>query len=236
MATGAYPSIKGKVVLLTGATGPIGRALVDAFLDAGATLALCVRRMVHLPDLAQRLEEKQDSTMIIPCDLRFEENVVRMIHRIVQRHQRIDVVVNAACLHGPRLALMDYPADPWRDVIATNLTGPYLVCREVLPWMVRARAGSIINITSELTLSMRPNWAALGVSNFGVEGMTRLLATELKSAGIRVNTVDLGMPTSDAEPPALGEGWTDAFLWLASDESEGRTGERIDAAKFVRKS
>ena len=228
----AHKSIEGKVVLITGATGAMGRTLVDAFLDAKARLALCVRRMVHLPDLEQRLVARHDHAMIVPCDLRYEENVVRMVHRVVQRFGRIDVIVNAAAIGGPPVRIIDYPIDPWRDVIATNLTGPYLVCREALPWLTRQRSGSIINVTSELTTSVRPAGGALLVSHFGIEGLTKLLAAELKDSGVRVNTVDVGVLTPEMEPSAPGTSWTNAFLWLASDASSGQNGERVRAADF----
>ncbi len=228
----AIASVKGKVVLIAGATGPMGRSLVDAFSKAGARLALCVRRMAHLPELEQLLANQNEHAMIVPCDLRYEENVVRMVHRVVQRFGRIDVVVNAAFICGPRVAIVDHPAEPWRDVIATNLTGAYLLCREALPWMTRQRSGSIIHVTSSLTSSVRPAGGAYMVSNFAIEGLTKLLAAELKGTGVRVNCIDVGTMTAHHEP-ADAQGWTGAFLWLACDDSAGQSGERIRAADFA---
>ena len=226
-------SIREKVVLITGSTSPMGRALVDAFLDADARLALCVRRMVHLPDLEQSLAARHESPMIVPCDLRYEENVVRMVHRVVQRFGRIDVVINAALICGPQAAVMDYPAEPWRDVVSTNMTSVYLVCREALPWMTRQNAGSIINVTSNLTTAVRPETGALLVSHFAVEGLTKLLAAELKDTNVRVNAVDIGRVTPDLKPETPVGSWIKAFLWLACDASAGQSGERIRTADFA---
>ncbi len=228
----ATASVRGKVVLITGATGPMGRSLVDAFSKAGARLALCVRRMAHLPELEQLLTDQHEHAMIVPCDLRYEENVVRLVHRVVQRFGRIDVVVNAAFICGPRVPVVDYPAEPWRDVIATNLTGAYLLCREALPWMTRQGSGSIIHMTSSLASSVRPAGGAYMVGNVAIEGLTRLLAAELMGTGVRVNCVDVGTMTAHHEP-ADGEGWTGAFLWLAGDDSAGQSGERVRAADFA---
>lgn len=222
--------IDGKVVLITGATGPMGRLLVDAFLDAGARLSLCVRRMAHLPELERRLADRGAEAMIVPCDLRYEENVVRLIHRVVHQFRRIDVIVNAAFVRGPEVDLVDYPIDPWRDVLATNLTGAYLLCREALPWMVRQGSGSIIHTTSSFTTTARPEAGAYLVGNHGIEGMTRLLAEELRDTGVRVNAVDIGRMAGHRGPVGSDKGWIRAFLWLAGDESAGRTGERIRAA------
>ncbi|MBK8266930.1 MAG: SDR family oxidoreductase [Planctomycetes bacterium] len=227
-----YPSIREKVVLLTGSTGPMGRILVDAFLDAGAKLALCVRRMANLPQLEQSLADRGESPMIVPCDVRYEENIVRMIHRVVQRFGRIDAIVNVAAILGPKLKIIDYPADPWRDVISTNVTGAYLICREALPWMVRQNSGSIIHVTTSLTANVKPEWGAYLVGNHAIEGLTKLLATELKGTGVRVNSVDVGMMNADLKPVGPNNDWTKVFLWLVSDESSGQSGERISASSF----
>jgi len=233
MPNTAHASIEDKVVLLTGSTGPMGRALLDAFLDAGAKLALCVRRMAHLPELEQRLAQRHEHTLIVPCDLRYEENVVRMMHRVVQRFGRIDVIVNAAYILGPLVPIIDYPVDPWRDVIATNLTGAYLVCREALPWMTRQGSGSIINVTTSLTRDVKPQWGAYAVTSHAVEGLTRLLAAELDGTGVRVNAVDIGEMKPDLTPSTPASSWTNAFLHLAGDDSAERNGECIRATDFA---
>lgn len=233
MKRGPYPSISGKVVLITGAAGPLGRALVDAFLAAGAQLALNVRRPAQRADLERRLAERGTEAMIVPCDLRYEENVVRMVHRVVQRFGRIDVIVNAAVARGMRARLVDYPVDPWRDVLATNLTGAYLLCREALPWMTRQRSGAIINVSSSLSASARNETGAYLVSNHGIEGLTKLLAAELKDSGVRVNTVDVGRMGRPRKTTQVDKRWIRAFLWLASDEAAGQSGERVRASDFA---
>ena len=222
-----------KVVLLTGSTGPMGRRLVDAFIERKARLALCIRRMANLPDLEIALADHRDSTIIVPCDLRYEENVVRLVHRVVHRFGRIDVIINAAAILGPRLTIEDYPADPWRDVIATNVTGPYLVCREALPWMRRQNGGAIINVTTSLTRDTKPKRGAHLVACHALEGLTKLLAAELKDTNIRVNTIDVGRMSEDVQPVAPPEKWLPAFLWAASDECT-QSGERMSISDFPR--
>lgn len=225
-------SVHGKVVLITGATTAMGRQLVGLFLNQGASLAIGVRRVSELVPLRQSLAVDDDRLLILPCDVRDENDVVRTVHRVIRHFGRIDVLVNAAAIMGPKSPVVDYPVDPWRNVIATNLTGTYLLCREVLPWMTRQGCGSIINVTSSLTTSARPDWGAYLVSTHSIEGLTRLLATELKGSGVRVNSVEV------AAPAGTGRGdeseWLQAFLWLASDESAPKNGERIRAADFAR--
>jgi NAD(P)-dependent dehydrogenase (short-subunit alcohol dehydrogenase family) len=157
-----------------------------------------------------------------------------MVHRVAQCFGRIDVAVNAASISGPKLGIVEYPAEPWCNVTDTNLHGTYFVCREVLPWMIRQHTGSIINITSALTTTSQAQGGACAVSQHAIEGLTKVLASELRDSGVRVNTVDIDEPTSHPGTAQADSGWTNAFLWLAGDESAARNGEHIRAADFAR--
>lgn len=234
--------VAGKVVLISGASGTFGRALVEAFASAGARMALCGRDAAALQELVLRLYERGAAALAVPADIRQEDDVIRMVHRVVQRFGRIDVVINAVAVTGPRAALVDYPTDPWRDVIATNLTGTYLICREVLPWMARQGGGSIVNVTTGADDRPDAAWGALAASECAVAGMTRMLAAEVKDQGVRVNIVELARVRSRrGAHRADGSGARsehdsrlDAFLWLASPASAEVTGQRIDSAEFAR--
>lgn len=226
-------SLRGKTVLVTGATGAIGRPIVEACSQAEATLAITTRRLADSAEIERELLQRGIDAAILPCDLRYEEDVVRMVHRLAQRFGRIDVVINAAVIAGPRLSALDYPVDPWRDVIATNVTGTFLVCREVLPWMIRQRSGSIVNITDSLTGSRGGNSAAYALSMQTVDHLTRLLAGEVKGTGVRVNAVDLGQLSPTSRRHKDSSDWTEPLLWLAGDESINVTGRRIQTKGFV---
>lgn len=224
-------SIQDKVVLVTGATGTVGQPLADACGAGGARLALVVRRTEAVDVMERRFLKEGLAPFVVPCDLRYEEDVVRMVHRVIQRYGRIDVVINAAAVLGPKEAIEDYPVDPWRNVLATNVTGAYLVCREVLPWMRRQGSGCILNITSHLPLAPRANWGAYLVSNHAVEGITQSLAMELKGTGVHVHAVDVGMPQPEGKP--VGTEWLGPFLALAGEEGPA-LGQRIVASQFAK--
>jgi len=227
--------LAGKVVLITGATGALGRQLVSAFRETRATLALVVRSASDVYEysrLFDRMPDAATAAVVESCDLRYEDEVVRLVHRVVARLGRIDVLVNAATVVGPRYSLTDYPAEPWRYVIDTNVSGPYLLCREVIPWMVRQRQGSIINVTACPVESGRLDLGAFAVSNHSVLGLTEQLAAELDGSGVRVNSVELAIPAAEGDAGPKDPAWTRAFVWLASDASLDRTGQRIVAADF----
>jgi NAD(P)-dependent dehydrogenase (short-subunit alcohol dehydrogenase family) len=163
-----------------------------------------------------------------------------MVGAAVERFGHVDVLVNNAGLLGPRVRIEDYPEDEWRRVIDANLTGPYLVSKAVIPHM--REGGSIVNVVSGVSVEGRAEWGAYSVSKFGVEGLTQILAAELEGRGIRVNAVDPGgmrtdmraaaYPEEDPTTRITPEENTAVFLYLASDESRGVTGERFRAQEF----
>jgi NAD(P)-dependent dehydrogenase (short-subunit alcohol dehydrogenase family) len=125
-------------------------------------------------------------------------------------------------------------------VLEANLTGSFLLTKAVIPHM--PEGGSIVNITSGVSIEGRPRWGAYSVSKFGMEGLTQILAAELEDRGIRVNSVDPGSmrtemraaayPNEDPNTLITPEENIDIFLDLISDESKGVTGERFQAKEF----
>jgi NAD(P)-dependent dehydrogenase (short-subunit alcohol dehydrogenase family) len=136
--------------------------------------------------------------------------------------------------------IAEYPEDEWRKVLEANLTGPFLLTKAVIPYM--PEGGSIINVTSGVSIEGRPRWGAYSVSKFGLEGLTQILAAELEDRGIRANSVDPGgmrtemraaaYPDEDPMTRIIPEENTDVFLYLASDESKDVTGERFKSQEF----
>lgn len=223
-------SVQGKIVLITGSSSPVGLRLAESFADAGALLALAVRRNSEVNDINRRFADRAIPPFVLRCDLQFEEEIVRAIHRVVNRYNRLDVVVNAAAVSGPKLPVINYPVDPWRNVLATNLTGAYLVCREALPWMERQGGGSIINVTHAVGRQIKPQGGAFVVSTHALEGLTQLLAAEHRGSGVRVNSVEFPGGLSDETDNS--EDWTQPFLWLAGDDAINVTGQKIRVMGF----
>jgi NAD(P)-dependent dehydrogenase (short-subunit alcohol dehydrogenase family) len=169
----------------------------------------------------------------------------RDIERIVastlaQFKGRLDVLVNNASTIGPSPMpnLLDYPVEDFRNVLDTNLIGPFLLIKSALPAMIEG-GGSIINVTSDAGQVGYPGWGAYGISKFGLEGMSQTWASELEKTEVRVNWVDPGSMNTAmhraAEPEQDPSEWadpvavTDVFVFLASDASKGVTGKRFQA-------
>ena len=236
--------LAGKNILITGASQGLGRAMALRFAREGAASLSIVAR--HVDELNKvRGEIRQIAAKIDVVAIKADVSKPRDIERIIattlaQFKGRLDVLVNNASTIGPSPMpnLLDYPVEDFREVIDTNLIGPFLLIKNALPAMIEC-GGSIINVTSDAGQVGYPGWGAYGISKFGLEGMSQTWASELEDSGVRVNWVDPGnMNTAmhrAAEPEEDPKEWanpadvTDVFVFLASDESKGVTGKRFQA-------
>jgi NAD(P)-dependent dehydrogenase (short-subunit alcohol dehydrogenase family) len=234
--------LQGKVVMITGASRGLGKALTLACAEEGANLVISSRNADSLDPVAEEAEGSGVEILAIPGDVSRSTHVEMLVEAAVERFGRIDVLINNAGLLGPRVPIEEYPEDEWRKVLEANLTGPFLLTRAVIPHM--PEGGSIVNMTSGVSIEGRPHWGAYSVSKFGVEGLTQILAAELEERGIRVNSVDPGgmrtqmrasaYPDEDPTTRITPEENTSVFLYLASNESRNVTGERFRAQEFQR--
>jgi NAD(P)-dependent dehydrogenase (short-subunit alcohol dehydrogenase family) len=232
--------LEGKVALVTGASQGLGRALALAYAREGATVVLNSRSYESIRDVVEEIHDLGTEVLGIGADVTSSSDVQELVDAAVEHYDRIDVLVNNAGLLGPRVAIEEYPEDEWRSVLDANLTGPFLVSKAAIPHM--RESASIINVTSGVSIEGRAEWGAYSVSKFGLEGLTQILAAELKDRGIRVNSVDPGgmrtemraaaYPDEDPTTRITPEENTAVFLYLASDESRDVTGERFKAQEF----
>jgi NAD(P)-dependent dehydrogenase (short-subunit alcohol dehydrogenase family) len=234
--------LEGKVAMITGASQGLGRALALAYAKEGAQIVINSRSEESIRPVAGEVESVGAQVLALAANVSKSADVERLVGAAVERFGRIDVLVNNAGLLGPRITIVEYAEDEWRRVIDTNLTGPFLVSKAVIPRM--PEGGSIVNVVSGVSVEGRPEWGAYSVSKFGVEGLTQILGAELKERGIRVNAVDPGgmrtemraaaYPEENPMTRITPEENTGVFLYLASDESQGITGERFKAQGFHR--
>jgi NAD(P)-dependent dehydrogenase (short-subunit alcohol dehydrogenase family) len=234
----------GKNILITGASQGLGREMALRFAREGTSgLSIVARHVDKLNEVREEIRQiaAEIDIVAIEADVSKPRDIERIIATtLAQFKGRLDVLVNNASTIGPSPMpnLLDYPVEDFREVIDTNLIGPFLLIKTVLPAMIE-RGGSIINVTSDAGQVGYPGWGAYGISKFGLEGMSQTWASELEDSGVRVNWVDPGnMNTAMhrvAEPEEDPEEWanpadvTDVFVFLASDESKGVTGKRFQA-------
>ncbi len=234
--------LQGKVALVTGASQGLGRALALAYAREGASLVVNSRSEEGIRPVAEEVEGLGAEVLAVAADVSRGEDARRLVDEAVGRFGGIDVLVNNAGLLGPRVAIEEYPEEEWRRVIDANLTGPYLVSKAAIPHL--REGASIINVVSGVSVEGRAEWGAYSVSKFGVEGLSQILAAELEARGVRSNAVDPGgmrtdmraaaYPEEDPQTRITPEENTAVFLYLASDESKGVTGQRFKAQEFGR--
>lgn len=228
---------------MTGGSRGIGKAIVAAYVAAGAKVFTCAR---NHNDLERALAELRKVTVEIDgttADVGKAEDAARVAGAAVARFGTIDVLVNNASILGPREPISNYSAEAWNEVLRINLTGVFLLTRAVLPTMSARRSGSIINVSSGVGRRGKARWGAYAVSKAGLENFTQVLADEVSGLGIRVNAVNPAATRTQmraaaypAEDPMLlptPEAITPIFIYLASDESMGVSGRSFDAQDWL---
>ena len=177
--------LDGKVAVVTGGASGIGTAIAERYRASGATVVIVDRDLDAARQVVSRLGGGATAT---GCDVTSGESVRAAVGSIVERHGQIDVLVNCAGI--ARLAPAEELTDAaWTSTLAVNLTGTYLVSREVGARMLARGRGKIINLASQAGTVALPGHAAYCASKAGVIGLTRVLALEWAGRGVTANTI-----------------------------------------------
>lgn len=235
--------LEGKVALITGGSQGIGKTVAAAFAREGAEVIVTARGRERLKAAAAEMGSGRGRIVPLQADVADRQQVEGVAGEIKERFGELHVLVNNASLLGPRVPVLEYPEEDWEAVIAVNLNGPFFVIKACLPLMVAAGGGSIINVSSGVGRVGKAHWGAYAVSKFGIEGLTQLLAAELRPFQIRVNAVNPGgtrtamraaaYPEEDPLTLPTPEQITPVFVFLASDESHHLTGQSLEARDFL---
>ena len=182
--------LDGKVALVTGGGSGIGGAAAAALAGAGAAVAILDLDPARAGAVAEELAAAGHRATAHPADVTDEASVERAVEAAAARHGGIDILVNSAGI-GIRRAAVELPLADWDKVVAVNLTGTFLCSRAAARHMLRRGGGAIVNLASIMGFSgggVYPN-VSYQATKGAVVNMTRALAVEWASAGIRVNAV-----------------------------------------------
>ena len=232
-------------VLLTGGTSGLGLAMASALAHAGASVVLTGRDAGRAEQVAATLPGASG----LGLDTRDEASVSAAVQAAAGRLGGIDLLVNNAGL-GMRTVNPRFMTEPqgfwrvspdgFRAVVETNLTGYFLVAREVTPLMLAAGRGRIVNVSMNHATMTRRGFVPYGPSRAGAEALSRIMAADLDGTGVTVNLLLPGgatrtgmIPDGDPglgllEPEIMGP----PIVWLASADAEGTSNERIVATEF----
>ncbi len=182
-------SLTGKVALVTGGSRGIGFAIAHALGAEGAAVAITGRDRTHLSAARMKLEGAGPAGVeTLQADVRQRADVDRAVGGVAERFGGLDIVVNNAGV-GLFGNVADLPPETWDEVIDTNLTGAFNVCRAAIPHLRRRGGGFIINISSLASKNAFPGGAAYSASKAGLNAFSEALMQEVRYDDIRVSCV-----------------------------------------------
>jgi 3-oxoacyl-[acyl-carrier protein] reductase len=192
----APDAFAGKVILVTGGSRGIGRAIVLAFASLGGQVIFCYRADQNAADAVVSAAAVDSAVAAIQADVGDRAAVDRMVERVYARYGRIDVLVNNAGIF-PASPVRDMSDEIWDQVLRTNLYSVFYCCRAVLPGMIDNGGGVIVNMASVAGQRGSALHAHYAAAKGGVLAFTRSLAREVSSQNIRVNAVSPGRIATD---------------------------------------
>jgi len=219
--------IKNQVALVTGGATGIGKEICRTLGAHGARLAIASRKQANLEAARAAFESEGIECLAVPCDVREPDQVERVIHAIIERYGRLDIVVNNAAGNFPApISSISY--NGFKTVVAIDLLGTYNVSKAAFEAYLKDHGGNIVNITAPFAHWGPAFQAHVAAAKTGVEALTRTCAVEWGPLGIRVNAV---APGSIAGTEGLAR-----FAPLSGDRPScplGRFGTGVDIANAV---
>jgi 2-dehydro-3-deoxy-L-rhamnonate dehydrogenase (NAD+) len=180
--------LKGRVAIITGGARGIGYASAERLLQSGASVSLWDMDNDALDKAAKALKPLGIvSTEVV--ELTDEASVRTATASVLKKHGKIDILLNNAGITGGNAKLWELDTDVWRKVIDVNLIAPFIVCKVVVPEMMKGKYGRIINIASIAGKEGNPNASHYSASKAGLIGLTKSLGKELATSGILVNCI-----------------------------------------------
>ena len=250
-------ALEGRVAVITGASQGLGLAIARAYVQAGASVALCARDAAML-DLAQReLSDRAVAGQVVtvhPADVSQPADVQALARTALGAFPRIDILVNNAGVYGPFGALEEVDWEEWAQAIAINLLGSVLMCRAFLRHFKSNRAGKIIQVSGGGATRPMPRISAYAASKAAVVRLVETLAEEVRADGVDVNAIAPGALNTRmldqilaAGPESVGaakhlemlkqkqqggsspERAAALAVWLGSSASDGISGKLLSA-------
>jgi len=195
--------LTGKVAVVIGGAGGIGRALALGIAECGADVIIASRQLGHLERVAEEIRAKGRKALAVTVDVTQEQSVVDMVTHILEEFPRIDILVNAAGI-AIRKPADSFPIDEWQKVMDINARGTFLCCQAVGRVMIKQHSGKIINVSSVRgRYGLPADYAAYCASKGAVDTLTRTLACEWAKYNVLVNAVAPTIVETDLTRPAL---------------------------------
>lgn len=232
--------LQDRVILITGTTRGIGRALALGAARLGATVLLHGRNRRALEQLHDEVAAIGPEPAIAQLDFERAQGpeYQHLIEQVESRYGRLDGLVHNASMLGDRSPIEHYDIGTWQRVIHVNVNTTFILTRCMLPLLKQSQDASVIFTTSGVGNRGRAFWGAYAVSKFAVEGLSQVLADELERTSVRVNALNPGAtrtrmraqayPAEDPETVTPPEDILGPYFFLLGPDGKGTNGRRID--------
>ena len=234
--------LDGRVILITGASDGIGRALALKTASLGAQVILHGRNVQRLEAVYDRIQAMDGTSRPSIAELDLASADTRayqaLAGSIFEEFGRLDGLVHNAGILGKRLSIEQYDATDWQQVMHVNLTAPFVLTQALFSALKRSGDASVVFTSSSVGRVGKPFWGAYSVSKFGTEGLSQILAAENEHTTLRFNCINPGpvrtkmrleaYPAEDQDLLRTAEQVLPAYLYLLGSESKGVTGQSLD--------
>lgn len=213
----AFADLSGKVAIVTGGAGALGRATNRIFLDAGATVVTTDSHAHGMHDLAASLPDALRANLtVVEADVTTEEGVAMVAEQATKTRGGVDILVNiiGGYAGGPHIADTDLAT--WRNQFELNVTTAFLMARATVPAMIARGGGRIINISSRVARTSPAGLGAYAVSKAAVISLTEVLANETRDHGITANAIMPSVIDTPANRRAMPD--ADFAVWVTPEE------------------
>lgn len=224
----------GKSAIITGGTGGLGTVVTRCFLEAGASVALPLRKVVPSSEIAPADSDVDARLLLHKTDLTIEGDIDSFLRTTLERFGKVDILVNAAGGYAGGNSISEMSLDEWERMLALNLRTAFLMSRGALPKMLEQGWGRIINIAALPAFRSGADKGAYAASKAAVVKLTEIIADEVKGSGVTANAIAPGMILTDEQKPSGSDAdlkkyvtpdqIASVMMFLASDEASGVNG------------
>lgn len=228
--------LAGKISVVTGAADGIGHAISEAMAREGAHVFVSDIDDAKGSAFVAALREAGYAADYVHCDVAVESDIADLVSMTVERTGRLDVLVNNAAIAIGGMPVYEMTDDQWHRLIAVNLTSVFRGCKYALPYMIRQKLGSIINMASAQGHVGFDGWTAYAGTKGAVMAMTRQMAVEFGPHNVRVNSISPGTihtPMNEKVVEELGDNVARAWVKMHPIGRIGEPAEVAEAAVYL---
>lgn len=230
-------SNQNRTAIITGGTGALGSIVTRFFFEAGNNVATPVHSQSFAKSFPRHLLDDKERFMFIETDLTVESEVQSFVEQVQKKFGSVDYLANLAGGYAGGNTIAQVSLEEWESMMSINLKTTFLMCREVLKFMIPAKFGRIVNIASMPALMSGAKKGPYAISKRAVVSLTETIADEVKGKGVTANSIapsiilteanKASMPSVDFQQWVTAEEIADLILFLCSDKARSINGNTI---------